>query len=256
MSAPPDTTQQNMQVSEGELAAILNRFQSWTKGSTGRQNSASRVRELSYEEALRRNVYRAHESLPDLAASNAPNAEAIPEAAAGRTSAKGCGETTVAAPDAPGSPEFLHELNLALSQLQLNARPEEVAATEMSEASPPSLSGRAGDKASPEVAGGVAAGTSPDSSAKLRSVPLTIRVTAVEHARIRSRAMAAKVSVSAYLRWCAFEVEKLQAQLAEAKAPPVLVPDELAPILNSSRPGIFARLVNRWRGGDREGIYA
>lgn len=51
-----------------------------------------------------------------------------------------------------------------------------------------------------------------------KSASITLRLTAEEDNRLRARATEAGMSVSAYLRSCAFEVEGLRAQVKEAVA--------------------------------------
>jgi hypothetical protein len=54
--------------------------------------------------------------------------------------------------------------------------------------------------------------------ATLKSASVTVRLTAEEDNRLRARAAEASLTVSAYVRSCAFEVESLRAQVKEAVA--------------------------------------
>lgn len=51
-----------------------------------------------------------------------------------------------------------------------------------------------------------------------KSASVTVRLTAEEATRLRARAAEAGLTISAYLRSCAFEVESLRAQVKEAVA--------------------------------------
>ena len=51
---------------------------------------------------------------------------------------------------------------------------------------------------------------------RCKTASITIRVTEEEEARLRQRAAAAELSVSAYLRSCIFEAESLRTQVREA----------------------------------------
>ena len=53
---------------------------------------------------------------------------------------------------------------------------------------------------------------------KQRTASITIRVTSEEQAQLHARAVAAQLSVSAYLRSCIFEAEALRTQVKEALA--------------------------------------
>ncbi|HVA92765.1 MAG TPA: hypothetical protein VNL71_23335 [Chloroflexota bacterium] len=55
-------------------------------------------------------------------------------------------------------------------------------------------------------------------SAPRKSSSITLRLTAEEDERLRARAAEAGLTVSAYLRSCAFEVESLRAQVKQAVA--------------------------------------
>ncbi len=51
-----------------------------------------------------------------------------------------------------------------------------------------------------------------------KSASVTLRLTAVEDEQLRGRAVEAGLTLSAYLRFCAFEVDSLRAQVKEAVA--------------------------------------
>jgi len=55
-----------------------------------------------------------------------------------------------------------------------------------------------------------------DGIKKRKSASITIRLTETEDAQLHERAVAAQLSVSAYLRSCIFEAESLRAQVKEA----------------------------------------
>jgi hypothetical protein len=73
---------------------------------------------------------------------------------------------------------------------------------------------------------------------------LTIRVSAQEQALIKARAVEANLSISAYLRQCALEVEQLRMQLQQMSAvrqPMLIVPESSA--MPVSR---FLTRLTRW----------
>lgn len=67
-------------------------------------------------------------------------------------------------------------------------------------------------------AGGSQAAATVSASEGRKSSSVTVRLTAAEDEQLRQRAAEAKLTVSAYLRFCAFEVESLRAQVKEAVA--------------------------------------
>jgi hypothetical protein len=77
-----------------------------------------------------------------------------------------------------------------------------------------------------------------------RSAALSIRVSAQEQALIKMRAAEANLSVSAYLRQCAFEVEHLRAQAEQTFAARFRTPTppQFAPVHAS---GFLVRLARR-----------
>jgi len=94
-----------------------------------------------------------------------------------------------------------------------------------------------------------------------KSVWLTLRVTTAEQALIQARAAEAKLSVSAYLRQCAFEVETLRQQMQGAlleaqtasrssvpSAPPEAVPAPVKVQASNSRRSKFKERVTRLFG--------
>ena len=58
----------------------------------------------------------------------------------------------------------------------------------------------------------------PPAPAPVKSASITVRLSAEENGRLRARAAEASLTVSAYLRSCAFEVETLRAQVKDAIA--------------------------------------
>ena len=65
-----------------------------------------------------------------------------------------------------------------------------------------------------------------------RTTALSLRISLAEHEQLKRRAAEANVSVSSYLRNCAFEVENLRAQLAAVKAEPKFIQPPLARIFS------------------------
>ena len=83
-----------------------------------------------------------------------------------------------------------------------------------------------------------------------KSASITLRLTAAEDDQLRDRATEAGMSVSAYLRSCAFEVETLRAQVKEALARMKQPDGDLAPPKIPAQPKtpwirrLFARTKN------------
>jgi len=88
----------------------------------------------------------------------------------------------------------------------------------------------------------LAADTVPIAGKKRKTASITIRVTESEQAQLHERAVAAQLSISAYLRSCVFEAESLRAQVKEAlsQMKTVSTPD-LHPTHKSS-----AGFLSRW----------
>jgi hypothetical protein len=70
---------------------------------------------------------------------------------------------------------------------------------------------------------------------KLRTASITIRVTSEEQAQLHTRALAAQLSVSAYLRSCIFEAESLRTQVKEALAQMQLKSSQITSTTDSSQ---------------------
>jgi hypothetical protein len=94
----------------------------------------------------------------------------------------------------------------------------------------------------PENGASLAADTVPIAGKKRKTASITIRVTESEQAQLHERAVAAQLSISAYLRSCVFEAESLRAQVKEAlsQMKTVSAPD-LHPPQKSS-----AGFLSRW----------
>jgi Mobilization protein NikA len=95
---------------------------------------------------------------------------------------------------------------------------------------------------------GAAIETSEPASAPsgLKSASITVRMSHTECEQLRRRAAEAGLTVSAYLRSCAFEVESLRAQVKEALAKMRLdTPPEVAVATTPARPSWFRRAISR-----------
>lgn len=75
-----------------------------------------------------------------------------------------------------------------------------------------------------------------------RSSSVTIRLSPTEYEQLRARATAARLTVSAYLRSCIFEVETLRAQVKDTLAQLRPIPPQAPPSPNNS-----TRPLHRWR---------
>lgn len=199
-----------------DIDAVLGRFQAWStsrkateKMTPKAKNLPEGVRELSYEEALESSRYRwqgrtwpsaicdSTEEIPTSAdvksvpavtsdgpAQPAFNAEAIQPDKLSLSTSAGPPAHAMDSPANPVAPAF----GTALAQA-LPAEPDP----------------------SPDL--GPLALVWPAPPKNERQVSMSLRVAASEQALIKARAAEAGLSVSAYLRQCALEVEKLRAQV-------------------------------------------
>jgi hypothetical protein len=245
-----------------QLNDVLGRFVAWTasqrSATKARHTQASYpgARELSYEEALRANRFRSRHSESEAAPLDEP--EATPPVGP-PTSVNARSEVELPAQDARGdrtpspvSPrrrgskrsKLAAESPTAVAQLKPTRKPVE---------KPRKL--RRADHASkevPEFREVLGASLSNTSSAAVnpdKSVWLTLRVTASEQSLIQARAAEAELSVSAYLRQCAFEVETLREQVQRAlldmRSSVAALPTPQAESAPPIRPGVFTGLVQR-----------
>jgi hypothetical protein len=210
-----------------DLDGVLGRFHAWSstrKDAHRRKDFVDGVRELSYEEALEstRRRWQLHNPSP----SASPRKDAQP------------------ATDAAFEDQHIAPDKATLSTL---AKPLASTSAAAQEATPGSFGSVLSGTLSPDISSGPLALVWPSAEKSERQVSMSLRVAASEQALIKARAAEAGLSVSAYLRQCALEVENLRAQVHHRLA---LMGQEQNPIrsLSSGSPatsGFLARLRQR-----------
>jgi hypothetical protein len=199
-----------------DISTIVSRFQAWA-GAQAPSRANQGVRELTYEEALRKRGLRAsseasspeaEQPAPVLLENAAPRE---PEKTTGlkkRASAM-CSTVTSLSEDAPD-----------LQAEALAIIPEQSAFRQV---------------LAEKVSILPAAGSRELAVAERRTTALSLRVSSREHALLKMRAMEANLSVSCYLRNCVLEVESLRTQLAHK-----LEEQELAHVQPVDQKPVFA----------------
>jgi hypothetical protein len=220
-----------------DIEKVLGRFQAWNSDrecKTGARESKlprDGVREISYEEALESSRYRW----------------------------KNRGDVSATGPREPESPQPAGDVSAAANPETPKTQP--VAA--MVDPSPPALPQAVPATAHPQraphkpqafrtalahsVGAGVLAGPR-IASGEERQVSMTTRVGCSEQALIKIRAAEAGISVSAYLRQCALDVEVLRAQVEQFMA--AAARSRLAELPEPSRmarPGVNEGWFSRWQ---------
>jgi hypothetical protein len=199
-----------------DIDAVLGRFQAWSATRKIPQKAAPKkshdlpegVRELSYEEALESSRDRWQVRTQPSASDESKEEiqfRAKEKPAPATTQDK---PTPVAFNAEAIQPDKL-SLTSALTQVRTTAPPDQSVAPAfgavLAEALPV--------ESDPNPDLGPLALIWPASPKNERQVSMTLRVAASEQALIKARAAEAGLSVSAYLRQCALEVEKLRAQV-------------------------------------------
>lgn len=223
---------------EDDIEAVLGRFQTWT-GS--RETSATKdgVREISYEEAVGPSRYRRKKSteapLVKSAGAGSPSQPApVTGAIAVKPAVKAAAPKTrgpkVKASPRAGTKPAVHK--------KASSREQPFRAVLAQSVSPP-----------------VASKSELMNDAGERQVSVSVRMAASEQALIKLRAAAAGLSVSAYLRQCALDVEILRSQVQQfmtasalSRMAELAVPAPAPTILSSRNDGWVARLRRVWDG--------
>lgn len=230
------------------LSDVLGRYRAWASSQRSVKSARSLnpgARDLSYEDALRANRYPARRPSPDLKPEDKSD-----EADASDTNAN---------PKHPTSPAEMKQKRGRTRSREGRAKPE----TNTTDSPPVAVKRRTRPRKPDHSAklpefrdvldGTVALSNSANASVRPeKSVWLTLRVSESEQAVIQARAAEADLSVSAYLRQCAFEVESLRDQvkraLAELRAPalptPALPKNDQLP-MQETAPGVFRALLRK-----------
>ena len=199
-----------------DINAIVSRFHAWA-GAQASARQTDGVRELSYEEAARPKPRRV--SLKD-SPSVRENAAAVTPTKAKR-SAKAKSTKPASAPRHPRRDSQMNKPTGPLPEASV-AAPVPVFRQVLAES-----------------VAILPAMTRPPAS-EPRTTALSLRLSPAESALFRRRAAETNVSVSAYLRQCALEVEVLRARLKQ--------PEVSATVLTPHRSGIFGVLGQFMRG--------
>ena len=167
-----------------DLDEVLGRFHAWTK-IRKKNDRIDGVREVSYDEALQssRRRWQAHGTFPTASTKTKEPS---------RSSSK---DDTIA-PDTV--------------TLSTGSKPAESASTP---SAAPSFETILSEAVSRDISSGPLALVWPATGRAERQVSVSFRVAVSEQALIKARAAEAGLTVSAYLRQCALEVEKLRAQV-------------------------------------------
>jgi hypothetical protein len=216
-----------------DIEAVLGRFQAWA-GVRNAVDAKAGIRELSDEEALRSSRYRWKGAHHDAMLKNAsaalgsaaaePVTERVRAGDGKRAAAKKVVATKDVAKRGTGGKPDARKSGSALKKLA-KAAPEFREALVQAIRPPEAL------VAAQSVESG-------------RQVAISVRLASAERALIRTRAVEAGITTSAYIRQCALEVEQLRAQVREAIA--AMERRGAAPAQPSVRgTGIFGRIARR-----------
>ena len=252
---PPLATQTTQPVED--ISTVLGRFHAWAgkpdKPGTG-------AREISYEEAVQSSRYRRradHVPVPALTAKPAIETKkktaAIP-AGKGRAAVK----TPVKSPQGKrATPKVAREAK-RVSAPRKNVREKYQPAGQKDAKAQPQFRQILETSVAAEIttapmrpvpAASNAVAAQPRSADPGRPVMLSVRISAAEQALIRTRAQEANVSISAYMRQCALEVEQLRDQVERTLAAMQrAVPQQPLSAPPQSTPGFFVRMTQRFFG--------
>jgi hypothetical protein len=221
-----------------DLDAVLGRFQTWSASCRTKENATQKandlpngVRELSYEEALESSRYRWQARNRPPASESARKTEAISEE------------------EQPTPHSTLVDEAILSDKVTLSPAAEMPTRTTDPPAFGSVLAGALPDEPDPDALALVW----PAAPKSERQVSMSLRVAASEQALIKARAAEVGLSVSAYLRQCALEVEKLRTQVHHTLAlleqrsgqTPVRSLAVWPPSNQVSRSGFLSRLQQR-----------
>lgn len=213
--------QHSMQPVE-DMNAILSRFHAWT-GKQAASNIGEGFREISYEEALRKNRHwrPVYSDLPPIAPEKKEppkQASSAAETIAQQKKPASSAKIKNRSPRQQANPEFRE---LLTKTLETSAQINPVSTTEI--------------------------------SIPRRQTSLSVRLAASEQALIKTRAAEAGLSASAYMRQCALEVEQLRKQVEHALA--AMKHSTAAPMpAPAPLPSIFSRLKRFFLGKHSTGL--
>lgn len=226
-----------------DIDAVMGRFQAWAGSGTG-SGSRPQVRELSCEEALQSRRYYwkacegAHASAAAVNASDSATEPRAPQSASLRVKSRGAGHKPSAKTRAR-SHGVRPQARTAMSKVvESKSAVKSAAASANLRVRPTRFQDALAQAVHPAeviVSSGSPAGVT-------RQVAISIRLADSERALIRTRAAESGVTVSAYVRQCALEVEQLRAEVQQtirtmdhqATAPPP-----------AQAGGVFARLFHK-----------
>lgn len=255
-----------------DIDAVIGRFQAWA-GSRSATETKPGIRELSYEEALQshlsrwkggkaaqvKNTRTAGQHTDKLKEEPGVMRVPAPDAIAARSAARGPGK----ARHMP-APAKTHEARHSTAKKVRAGTYASKASRESASANVPAAKrpavakqeAKAAPRPMPQFKEVLANAVRPTEvivsaqpSELARQVAISIRLAPSERALLRTRAAEAGITVSAYIRQCALEVEQLRAQVKQtlaameysAKAPGIA--PEPPPM---TRPGLLTRLMRRF----------
>jgi len=178
-----------------DISAIVNRFQAWA-GAQAPAVAKDGVRELTYDEAIRsRRPHTSKAASPAVASQGAKKSTQAPaDATAGKTRKPAKPKKRTVPPRHGKDAQQPRETSPVAAPAFREVLAEKVSIL-------------------PAI-------TSQEVAMERRTTALSLRISLAEHALLKRRAAEANLSVSCYLRNCAFEVEHLRAQLAAVQAEP------------------------------------
>jgi hypothetical protein len=224
------------QRSEEDIEAVLGRFHAWT-GARETNTPSDGVRELSYEEAVGSSRYRRRKSpgIPPVKTASAVPPPDTPRVSAS-TVARAPVKPQAAQTRAPAAKVSSHAA--AKSPARKKAAPQQPFRAVLAQSMAPAVSKPTRAIANEE-----------------RQVAMSVRMAASEQALVRLRAAAAGLSVSAYLRQCALDVEILRGQMQQfmtasalSRMAELAAPATAPAALSVRSEGWFTRLRRVWDG--------
>lgn len=218
-----------------DIDSVMGRFQAWT-GSRVALDTKQGVRELSCEEALKSRRY--HWKANDDLSSSIKAAQ--PQPARAKPAPSKSGET-----HRKPAAKTRTRHHGAKPQTQAAASKAVTAAKSVAKTQPQPPATQFKDALAQAVRPAEVILSSAQPTELARQVAISIRLAPSERTLIRTRAAEAGITVSAYIRQCALEVEHLRAQVQQTIA--AMEHRTAAPAAPPTpAPGFFARILRRF----------
>lgn len=209
-----------------DIDAVLNRFQAWNSAREAKEPGGG-VREISYDEALASSRGPVKKDAPvSHGTARAGNADGQPSAGHASAGQRPTTQHSTVSPSAAAGPATATEKKAAEKKQAGRAVTSQrkgvvVAQVRASEAKPKGAAKKATPSRQTEFRAALASSVGanlPGHSEADRQVSMSLRVAPSERALIMIRAAEAGISVSAYLRQCALDVEILRGQVRQFMA--------------------------------------